>query len=104
MPTDMPPLDKAMEDPAGVFEMPEAVADHPELTATQKIMVLRRWQAQIEDLDKKARKAAEAMPDAAEAPAADTPTAAQNGNAGTDAPNKELKRVVTTLNRLGARG
>jgi hypothetical protein len=37
-------LEEALLDPASVFENPEEVRDHSELTKAQKIEVLRRWE------------------------------------------------------------
>ncbi|MBT8066212.1 MAG: hypothetical protein KJO09_03145 [Gammaproteobacteria bacterium] len=37
-------LDEALLDPASVFEKPEEVRDHTELTKAQKIEILRRWE------------------------------------------------------------
>jgi hypothetical protein len=45
--SDMPgrvDLERALDDPAGVFDGPEAVADHPALTLAQKTEILRRWE------------------------------------------------------------
>ncbi len=37
-------LEEALLDPASVFEKPEEVRDHTELTKAQKIEILRRWE------------------------------------------------------------
>jgi len=37
-------LEQAQLDPASVFANPEEVRDHTELTAPQKIEILRRWE------------------------------------------------------------
>ena len=37
-------LDQAMLDPSSVFDSPEEVAGHPELSRAQKIEILRRWE------------------------------------------------------------
>jgi len=37
-------LEKALLDPTSVFEYPEEVRDHSELTKAQKIEILRRWE------------------------------------------------------------
>lgn len=37
-------LDKALLDPASVFETPEEVKQHDELSKEQKIDILRRWE------------------------------------------------------------
>jgi hypothetical protein len=37
-------LEKALLDPASVFENPEEVREHSELTKAQKIEILRRWE------------------------------------------------------------
>lgn len=37
-------LEQALLDPASVFESPEEVRDHTELTMAQKVEILRRWE------------------------------------------------------------
>jgi hypothetical protein len=37
-------LDQALLDPGSVFADPEAVADHPDLSAEEKIAILRSWE------------------------------------------------------------
>lgn len=37
-------LKQALMDPQSVFTSPEALRDHPTLTADQKIEILRRWE------------------------------------------------------------
>ena len=44
-------IEAAMASPASVFGSPEEVLEHPELTAEQKIEILRRWQYDAVELD-----------------------------------------------------
>ncbi len=37
-------LQQALSDPAGVFETPDAVVQHPALTREQKVQILNNWQ------------------------------------------------------------
>lgn len=43
-------LTQAMLDPGSVFASPEAVLDHPELDADQKIAILRAWEYDAAEL------------------------------------------------------
>jgi hypothetical protein len=38
-------LERALNDPAGLFRSPDEVVHHPTLTREQKIQVLRNWKA-----------------------------------------------------------
>lgn len=52
MPADVPltiDRDRAIADPAAVFVSPEQVAHHEALALGDKILVLRRWQAEVAD-------------------------------------------------------
>jgi hypothetical protein len=44
-------LERALDDPAGLFESPDAVVDHPGLTREQKIHILRNWQLDASRLE-----------------------------------------------------
>lgn len=44
-------LEKALLDPASVFERPDDVFDHPSLSREQKIEILRRWEYDARDLE-----------------------------------------------------
>jgi hypothetical protein len=37
-------LERALNDPADVFEDPDAVVQHPALTREQKVQILNNWQ------------------------------------------------------------
>jgi hypothetical protein len=37
-------LERALNDPAGLFETPDAVVHHPTLTREQKVQILNNWQ------------------------------------------------------------
>jgi hypothetical protein len=37
-------LQQALNDPADVFETPDAVVQHPDLTREQKVQILNNWQ------------------------------------------------------------
>lgn len=37
-------FDKALGNPAATFASPDAIVEHPELTVSQKIALLRRWE------------------------------------------------------------
>lgn len=43
--------EKALLDPASVFERPADVFDEPSLTREQKIKILRRWEYDARDLE-----------------------------------------------------
>lgn len=42
-------LERAMLDPAAVFDTPEEIVSDADLTKTQKIEILRRWENQVAD-------------------------------------------------------
>jgi hypothetical protein len=44
-------LERALNDPAGLFETPDAVVHHPTLTREQKIQVLNNWQLDASRLE-----------------------------------------------------
>src|ERR687893_2953798 len=44
-------LERALDDPAGLFETPDAVVHHPALTREQKIQILNRWQLDASRLE-----------------------------------------------------
>jgi len=44
-------IERAMESPGSVFGSPEEVLEHPELTAAQRIEILRRWQYDAVEVD-----------------------------------------------------
>jgi hypothetical protein len=44
-------LERALNDPAGLFESPDAVVNHPGLTREQKIHILRNWQLDASRLE-----------------------------------------------------
>ena len=44
-------LERALNDPAGLFANPEAVVHHPALTREQKIQILNNWQLDASRLE-----------------------------------------------------
>ena len=44
-------LERALNDPADVFETPDAVVRHPVLTREQKIQILHNWQLDASRLE-----------------------------------------------------
>ncbi len=44
-------LERALNDPAALFESPDAVVHHPALTREQKIRVLNNWQLDASRLE-----------------------------------------------------
>lgn len=44
-------LERALSDPADVFENPDAVVRHPTLTRDQKIQILKNWQLDASRLE-----------------------------------------------------
>ena len=44
-------LERALNDPAGLFESPDAVVTHPALTREQKIQILNNWKLDASRLD-----------------------------------------------------
>ena len=44
-------LERALNDPAGQFEDPDAVVRHPGLTREQKVQVLNNWQLDASRLE-----------------------------------------------------
>ena len=44
-------LERALSDPAGLFENPDAVVHHPALTREQKIQILNSWQLDASRLE-----------------------------------------------------
>src|SRR5207248_2243438 len=44
-------LERALNDPADLFESPDAVLDHPGLIREQKIHILRNWQLDASRLE-----------------------------------------------------
>jgi hypothetical protein len=44
-------LERALNDPAGLFETPDAVVRHPTLTREQKVQILRNWQLDASRLE-----------------------------------------------------
>ena len=44
-------LERALNDPAGLFETPDAVVHHPALTREQKIRILNNWQLDASRLE-----------------------------------------------------
>ncbi len=44
-------LERALNDPAGLFGNPDAVVDHPALTREQKIQILNHWQLDASRLE-----------------------------------------------------
>jgi hypothetical protein len=44
-------LERALNDPAGLFENPDAVVHHPALTREQKIRILNNWQLDASRLE-----------------------------------------------------
>jgi hypothetical protein len=44
-------LERALNDPAGVFGSPDAVVRHPALTREQKIRILNNWQLDASRLE-----------------------------------------------------
>ncbi len=44
-------LERALNDPAGLFENPDAVVHHPALTREQKIQILNNWQLDASRLE-----------------------------------------------------
>jgi hypothetical protein len=70
-------IKKACLDPASVFDSPETVEQHPELSRHKKIEILRRWELDETNVD----------------------VAADEGMPGGD--SKLLRRIVLALERLG---
>lgn len=73
-------IKKACLDPAAVFDSPETVERHPDLTPAQKVEILRRWELDETNVD----------------------VASDEGMPGGD--SKLLRRIVLALERLGATG
>lgn len=50
---DAPPIDlrKAMADPGATFAAPENVRDHPQLSNTQKVEILKQWEYDVAEAD-----------------------------------------------------
>jgi hypothetical protein len=44
-------LERALNDPADLFETPDAVVHHPALTREQKIQILNNWQLDASRLE-----------------------------------------------------
>jgi hypothetical protein len=44
-------LERALNDPADLFETPDAVVHHPTLTREQKIQILNNWQLDASRLE-----------------------------------------------------
>ena len=44
-------LQQALNDPADVFETPDAVVQHPSLTREQKVQILNNWQLDASRLE-----------------------------------------------------
>ncbi len=44
-------LERALNDPAGLFESPDAVVHHPALTREQKVRILNNWQLDASRLE-----------------------------------------------------
>ena len=44
-------LERALNDPAGLFESPDAVVHHPALTREQKVRILNNWQQDASRLE-----------------------------------------------------
>ncbi len=44
-------LERALNDPAGLFESPDAVVHHRALTREQKIQILKNWQLDASRLE-----------------------------------------------------
>ena len=44
-------LERALNDPADLFESPDAVVHHPRLTREQKIQILNNWQLDASRLE-----------------------------------------------------
>ncbi len=44
-------LERALNDPAGLFENPDAVVHHPALTREQKVRILNNWQLDASRLE-----------------------------------------------------
>ncbi len=44
-------LERALNDPAGLFEDPDAVVHHPALTREQKVQILNNWQLDASRLE-----------------------------------------------------
>jgi hypothetical protein len=44
-------LERALNDPADVFENPDAVVRHPALTREQKVQILNNWQLDASRLE-----------------------------------------------------
>ena len=44
-------LERALNDPAGLFATPDAVVHHPALTREQKIQILNNWQLDASRLE-----------------------------------------------------
>ncbi len=44
-------LERALNDPAGLFESPDAVVHHPALTREQKIQILDNWKLDASRLE-----------------------------------------------------
>lgn len=44
-------LERALNDPADMFENPDAVVRHPTLTRDQKIQILKNWQLDASRLE-----------------------------------------------------
>ncbi len=44
-------LQQALNDPAGMFEDPDAVVRHPDLTQEQKVQILNNWQLDASRLE-----------------------------------------------------
>jgi len=44
-------LERALNDPADVFENPDAVVHHPTLTREQKVQILKNWQLDASRLE-----------------------------------------------------
>ena len=44
-------LERALNDPAGVFGSPDAVVHHPALTREQKVQILNNWQLDASRLE-----------------------------------------------------
>jgi hypothetical protein len=44
-------LERALNDPADLFETPDAVVHHPALTREQKVQILKNWQLDASRLE-----------------------------------------------------
>ena len=44
-------LERALNDPAGLFDTPDVVVHHPALTREQKIQILNHWQLDASRLE-----------------------------------------------------